>query len=586
MSASLAPTDPTRTMRATVRVTSVLAFFLVVYGLALPDSVEPGYWYATGAAGVLALAGSGRAWQFREGRPWWLLYAFAAPGVALMSWFVIAVAPGPVALWLPLWAIHAVNGAFSLPRLGQVLFHAMGMVSLAIVLVARNAGLDVIVLDLGLYLVLAFSVMRMAERLVDTLHNQRTGRADAEVRLELLKALGRMNELDVGRVGAASVEGLARLGYELCTLGVVDPTRGVLEPVASVGFDDEDLAARPIALGDGLAGEAVARRRTVFVDDYQTWAGRLEGRGEVRGAVAVPILVDGEVRGVLQGARRIAGTPGPADVEVLEVLAAQATRVLGNVARFDDERRTGERLRDLDRMKSDFISSVSHELRTPLTVILGAGQTLRRRAAQLSPDQRALLLDRLNANAERLDRLIGALLEMSRLEAGAVPVQLQVVELGPMIERVLSSVGPLAEGHRLEVDHPDVHVHADPSLLEHVMSSLVGNAVKHTPAGTRVRVTASVCDGEVTIEVSDDGPGIAPDERPFVLDQFFRGGPSTRRESSGLGLGLAVASRILTQHGTDLAVADGAGGASFRFRLPLSRPDVLPLTPPGRPAAP
>lgn len=573
MSALLRPADPARAMQATVRATALVVTLLAVYGLAAGEprsSVT--YWIAL----VSGLALVGLGWlggtRFAARELWWLMYAFMVPGLVLMSWFAVAASPGPVDLWLPLWALHAVNSAYSLPRTGQLVAYTLGTGSLAVVLVLRGAGMDVVVLDVGLYLVLAFLTARISERLREVVVAQRTARLEAEDRHQLLVALARMNHLDVSRAAEETVAGLAALGYEMSTLGLLDEEHAMLHPIAALGFDDDAFANQPIRLGEGLAGQAVEERRTVFVEDYRTWARRLEGRQEIRAGVAAPIVVEGRVRGVLQGARRSPGVPDAASVEVIEVLAAQASRVLRNAERFQRERAAGERLRELDRLKGDFIASVSHELRTPLTVLQGAGQTLAERSADLTDQQRTMLMDRLNANADRLDRMISALLQMSNLEAGGVQVALEAVSLESVVARVAASFDDLRDRHILDVDLQGVRVRADPSLLELVFASLVGNAVKHTPVGTRIRVSA-VPDGDtVTVEVSDDGPGIHPEERPYILDQFFRGGPSTRRASSGLGLGLTVADRILVQHGSRLEVLDGGGGARFRFRLPAADP--------------
>lgn len=571
MSASLRPTDPARSIRAVTRVTALVVTLLAAYGLVAGSPRSSSTYWVT-LVGGLVLVGLGWIghWQSRERQPWWLLYVFMVPALSLMSWFVVAASPGPVDLWLPLWALHAVTTAYSLPRRGQVVSYLLGIASLVAVLLLREAGLHVVVLDVGLYLVLAFVAARLSERLRQVLDAQRSARVQAEDRHRLLVALARMNHLDLTRAAEETVAGLAGLGYEMCTLGLVDDERQLLHPLATTGFEDDAFATVPVGLGDGLAGEAVAERRTVFVEDYRTWDRRLEGRDEVRGAVAVPIVVEGRIRGVLQGARRAPGVPDANAVEVIEVLAAQAARVLGNAEHFQRERRTGERLQELDRLKSDFISSVSHELRTPLTVLQGAGQTLAQRAEDLTAGQRDMLVDRLTANADRLDRMITALLQMSNLEAGGVQVEPESVALDSVVARVAASFDEFRGGYRLDVDVRALQVRADPALLELVLSSLVGNAVKHTPSGTCVRVMATSAGETVTIEVSDDGPGISPEERPYVLDQFFRGGPSTRRSSSGLGLGLTVADRILVQHGSRLEVPEGDGGARFRFVLPAA----------------
>lgn len=573
MNSPARPRDPVRTMRARVRATALVVAMLATYGVVAGEPDRAALYWTVLAAG-LALVAFGWLGKlaFAERQPWWTTYPFMVVGVGLMSWFVVAAAPGPVELWLPLWGLQAVSAAYSFPRPGQIGAYVLGVGSMVAVLGLRGADLAAIVLDVGLYLLLAHVTENLSGRLREVVDRQRTARIRAEDRHRLLVALARMNHLDVTRLAGETVGALATLGYEMSSFGLLDEEHELLHPIATTGFEDDRFATEPVRVGDGLAGQAITNRQTMFVEDYQTWDRRLEGRQEVRGGVAVPIIVDGRVRGVLQGARRTPGIPDAAAVEVIEVLAAQAARLLRNAEQFQQERRTGDRLRELDRLKGDFIASVSHELRTPLTVLQGAGQTLAERSSDLTPDQRAMLIDRLNANADRLDRMIAALLQMSNLEAGGVQVQAETVALDSLVARVAASFDQLRDAHRLDVDLSGVRVEADPALLELVFASLVGNAVKHTPVGTCVRISADVRGSHVEVEVSDDGPGIAPEERPYILDQFFRGGPSTRRSSSGLGLGLTVADRVLVQHGSRLEVLEGGGGARFRFRLPVADP--------------
>lgn len=574
MSAQLAPNDPVRSVRALFRATALVLVFFALYGVGAREAqTSVLHWVALAAGLGLFVLARRNGLGFAHRQPWWALYVLMVAGLALMSWFTVVVAPGPVDLWVPLWALQAVAAAYSLPRRGQVLAYGLGIGSLALVLLLRGADPAVIVLDVGLYLVIAVVTAHLSERLRKALDRQRQARVETEERHALLVALGRMNHLDVTRVAEETVEALATLGYEMSTFGLVDEESGLLHPIAAVGYDDDSFVDQPVSIGDGLAGQAVAERRTVFVEDYRTWPRRLEGREEIRGGVAVPIVLAGEVRGVVQGARRTPGVPDGSALEVIEVLAAQAARLLRNAELFQRERRTVERFRELDRLKGDFIASVSHELRTPLTVLQGAGQTLAERNEDLTTDQRVMLIDRLNANADRLDRMIAALLQMSNFESGGVQVQREAVGLGSLVARVSAGIEELRVGHHIESDVGGVHVLADPSLLELVLSSLVGNAVKHTPPGTSVHVTARERDGSIEVGVSDDGPGIDPEERPYILDQFFRGGPPTRRSSSGLGLGLTVADRILVHHGSRLEVLEGSTGAHFRFRLPAAYPD-------------
>jgi signal transduction histidine kinase len=220
----------------------------------------------------------------------------------------------------------------------------------------------------------------------------------------------------------------------------------------------------------------------------------------------------------------------------------------------------------------DFISTVSHELRTPLTVIQGLGQTLSRRWDDLEDARRADLLGRIDANAERLTVMVRSLLDTSAMEEGRLDLCPQPLPLRATIVRLLHRLATVTAAHPVELlVADDLEVVVDPGLFEHVIENLLTNVAKHTPQGTRVRVAAVPRDGQVRVEVSDDGPGIAEEDLPHVLDRFFRGGAPTRRTSSGLGLGLALAEQIVRAHGSALEVLSEPGeGTTFRFAVPDS----------------
>jgi signal transduction histidine kinase len=248
-------------------------------------------------------------------------------------------------------------------------------------------------------------------------------------------------------------------------------------------------------------------------------------------------------------------------------------------ARVDADRRAAllqqsvKRLAELDRMKSDFISNVSHELRTPLTAIEGIGVTLERHFDTLAEETQREFLGHLNANATSLHQIITTLLDFAKIEAGRLDLEVQDVQVRSWLEALLTRLRAITDTHSVSVDAPaDVVVRGDPILLDRVIENLLSNAVKHTPHGTRVTLAASTHDGQATISVSDDGPGIPASELPYLGERFFRGGGPMNRQTHGTGLGLAFAREILRLHGSDLEVDSEQGrGSRFSFRLPVSR---------------
>jgi signal transduction histidine kinase len=259
-------------------------------------------------------------------------------------------------------------------------------------------------------------------------------------------------------------------------------------------------------------------------------------------------------------------------VEAFELLAALAGRALENAQRFEEEKESVKRLAELDRLKSDFLANVSHELRTPLTAIEGIGVTLERRWESLDEATQREFLGHLNANATSLHQIITALLDFSRLEAGRLELDVRDVPVRPWLEQMMSRLRSVTDTHEVTLDAPaDVTVRADPVLLDRVVENLLSNAVKHTPEGTTVTLAAAADNGQATISVVDNGPGIPPWELPHLGDRFFRGGDASTRQTRGTGLGLAFVREILDLHGSKLTIESEPGrGSRFSFRLPVS----------------
>jgi signal transduction histidine kinase len=238
-----------------------------------------------------------------------------------------------------------------------------------------------------------------------------------------------------------------------------------------------------------------------------------------------------------------------------------------------------DRLRELDRMKDEFISLVSHELRTPLTSIRGYLELLLDDGT-LS-DQHRRFLAVVDRNSERLLDLVSDLLFLAQIEAGKVGFTLGPVDLDDVVHECIETSSPAADRLRVELT---AHTEAVPSLqadrarLAQVLDNLVSNALKSTPSGGRVDVRLRAEDGAALIEVQDTGLGIAEDEQTHLFERFFRSARATEQAIPGSGLGLTISKAIVERHGGKIELESSeSAGTTARVRLPLSTRVALPL---------
>jgi PAS domain S-box-containing protein len=239
---------------------------------------------------------------------------------------------------------------------------------------------------------------------------------------------------------------------------------------------------------------------------------------------------------------------------------------------LERERQAADRLRELDRVKNEFVATVSHDLRTPLTSIIGNTEMiLDGDTGELPPIQRKLLAA-VDRNARRLETLVADLLLLSRIESGTLRLHPRRVAMTDVIHGALESLAAkLTSDVQLDVHTPDepVHVHADPAQLERVVTNLLSNALKFTPPGGQVTATVTTEPDQVRLSVTDTGIGIPEDELTRVFDRFFRSSRSQDRDRPGTGLGLTIAKSIIDQHhGTIQVSGNRTGGTTFTITLP------------------
>ncbi|MFZ1059162.1 MAG: ATP-binding protein [Candidatus Rokuibacteriota bacterium] len=231
-------------------------------------------------------------------------------------------------------------------------------------------------------------------------------------------------------------------------------------------------------------------------------------------------------------------------------------------------------LRRLERVRTEFVANVSHELRTPLTAIRGYLETLLEGGLD-ERDNARRFLEIVSRHTERLGRLLDDLTDLSNIELGKVALELEPTELGEALEAVVAIIEPRAAGKgvSLAVDlPPDLpRVLADGDRLTQILINLLDNAVKFTPAGGRVTVTAAVQDQMVEIAVADTGIGIPSTDLPRITERFYRVDKARSRELGGTGLGLAIVKHLVQAHGGQLSIESDAGkGTTVRFTLPVA----------------
>ena len=247
---------------------------------------------------------------------------------------------------------------------------------------------------------------------------------------------------------------------------------------------------------------------------------------------------------------------------------------------LEREQRARQEAQAANRAKDEFLATLSHELRTPLNAILGWARILS--TGNLDPQTARKAIEIIERNTRLQAQLIEDLLDISRIITGKLRLDLRIVPVSRIIDAALDSVRPAADAKRITIDatlvNPDQSLLCDAARMQQVIWNLLTNAIKFTPDGGTIRITAErVDDSALVIGVADSGMGIAPDFLPFVFERFRQQDAASTRAHGGLGLGLSIVRHVTELHGgTVEAKSEGEGrGATFSVRVPLAPADYL-----------
>jgi signal transduction histidine kinase len=356
---------------------------------------------------------------------------------------------------------------------------------------------------------------------------------------------------------------------------------GSFQAEASYGFSPahKDLvdrtpwkAGRESAIGRVLLERAPIHIVDVVTDpDYRMV--EIQKTGGHRSVFGVPLLREGVLIGVLVLSRCSVRPFTDKQIELVQTFADQAVIAIENVRLFDEIQEKSRQLEEASQHKSQFLANMSHELRTPLNAILGYTELMADGAYGEPSEKMSGILKRLEANGRHLLGLINDVLDLSKIEAGQLVLELSDYCVQDIAQTVRSTLEPLAADKKLafkvELASELPPGRGDGRRLTQVLINLVGNAIKFTDAG-EVAIKAEANNGSFYVSVRDTGPGISAADQAKLFQEFQQADNAITRKKGGTGLGLAISKRIIEMHGGRIWVESQVGqGSTFAFALPV-----------------
>ena len=344
----------------------------------------------------------------------------------------------------------------------------------------------------------------------------------------------------------------------------------------------ETMLATPVQKGEGATGRLAEVQEPIQVPDILAAPAESRVRNALvragyRALLAVPLVREEHLIGGLTVIRKATGAFAPEVVDLLRTFATQSALAIQNARLFLEVEDKSRQLEVVSQHKSEFLANMSHELRTPLNAVIGFSEVLGERMFGELNDKQAEYVQDINASGTHLLSLINDILDLSKIEAGRMELELADFHMPQAIDNALVLVREraLRRGITLEqsVDPSLGDIHGDERKVKQVLLNLLSNAIKFTPEGGRVGVRAALVDERVEVAVSDTGVGIALEHHEAVFEEFRQVGAAEKR-GEGTGLGLALARKFIELHGGRIWVQSEVGvGSTFTFTLPMRHVD-------------
>jgi two-component system sensor histidine kinase KdpD len=393
-------------------------------------------------------------------------------------------------------------------------------------------------------------------------------RQQAKVSANRVRALRRLYEFTRRLSGLATLDAVAE--------GAVSEIHASLErPVVVLLAQNGELsliAAWPPEDGLDAAGMTAAR----WAYSHNEPTGADTGTLPIIPWYFVPLRLGDKSLGVVGVAKEKDGPPLDSEARALLATLVEQTASALERATLSREMVSAKTATETERMRNTLLASVSHDFRTPLSSILGAASSLIDYGDKLAPSAKTDLLGQIKTEAEDLDEMVRNLLAIARIDAGALELRRDWVDLREIVERVVNAARRHGAKQHLDVRVKDLPlVQADATLAEQAIGNVVANAIFHTPPDSRVTIDAEASNGAITVRVTDNGPGIPPDRLPHIFEKFVKGRGETQTRADGgqgTGLGLAIAKGIMDAHGGTIGVqspVSASRGASFALVFPL-----------------
>ena len=404
-----------------------------------------------------------------------------------------------------------------------------------------------------------------------------------------LTALGEVGQaisstLDLRTVLSTIVARATQLsGTDAGVIYEYDEQREVFEPRATERLEDDivqTLVATPVRKGEGATGRLAEVHEPSQLADLRALGEQIPVRDILiragyRALLAVPLVREDHLIGGLTVFRKTPGAFAPEVVELLKTFGTQSALAIQNARLFREIEEKSHQLEVASQHKSEFLANMSHELRTPLNAIIGFSEVLTDRMfGDLNEKQEEYLKD-IYASGTHLLSLINDILDLSKIEAGRMELELSDFHLPTALDSALTLVRERA-GRRsitlqMSVDERLGEVRADERKIRQVVLNLLSNAIKFTPEGGRIEVAAVPKDGSVEVSVSDTGVGIAPADQEAVFEEFRQVG-TAEKKAEGTGLGLTLCRKFVELHGGRIWVKSQVGvGSTFTFTIPVRR---------------